>query len=92
MRLLERCDAFRRGELFEQVLLACEADARGRTGLEDRPYPQRERLVQALAAARTVEGGAIAATVPADAKDRGARIAAAVHEARVAAVANALGA
>ena len=92
VRLLERCDAFRRGELFEQVLLACEADSRGRTGLENRPYPQRERLLQALAAARTVEGGAVAATVPADAKDRGTRIAAAVHDARVAAVASALGA
>jgi tRNA nucleotidyltransferase (CCA-adding enzyme) len=92
VRLLERCDAFRRGELFEHVLLACEADARGRTGLADRPYPQRERLLQALAAARTVAGGAVAATVPADAKDRGERISVAVHEARVAAVANALGA
>jgi tRNA nucleotidyltransferase (CCA-adding enzyme) len=92
VRLLERCDAFRRGELFEQVLLACEADARGRTGLEDRPYPQRQRLLRALAAARTVAGGAIAATVPADAKDRGERIAAAVHEARVAVVEDALAA
>ena len=44
------------------------------------------------AAARTVAGGAVAATVPADAKDRGERISVAVHEARVAAVANALGA
>ena len=91
VRLLERCDAFRRSELFEHVLLACEADARGRTGLEDRPYPQRERLLQALAAARTVGGGAVAAAVPLDAKDRGERISVAVHEARVAAVANALG-
>jgi tRNA nucleotidyltransferase (CCA-adding enzyme) len=40
--MLERSDAFRRPERFADVLLACEADARGRTGLEDRPYPQRE--------------------------------------------------
>jgi tRNA nucleotidyltransferase (CCA-adding enzyme) len=92
VRLLERCDAFRRGELFEQVLIACEADARGRTGLEDRPYPQRERLRRALAAAQTVSGGAVAAAVPGDAKDRGERIATAVRAARVAAVAQALGA
>jgi tRNA nucleotidyltransferase (CCA-adding enzyme) len=91
VRLLERCDAFRRAELFEQVLIACEADSRGRTGLEDRPYPQRERLLSALAAARTVEGGALAATIPVDTRDRGERIAAAVHAARVAAVAAALG-
>ncbi|MGB5346320.1 MAG: multifunctional CCA addition/repair protein [Woeseia sp.] len=42
LRVLERCDAFRRPERFQQFLLACEADARGRTGLESRPYPQRE--------------------------------------------------
>jgi len=92
VRLLERCDAFRRGELFEQVLIACEADARGRTGLEDRPYPQRERLRRALAAAQTVSGGAVAAAVSGDVKDRGERIATAVRAARVAAVAEALGA
>ncbi|MES9966580.1 MAG: hypothetical protein ABW074_04835, partial [Sedimenticola sp.] len=27
---------------FEQFLLACEADARGRKGLESRPYPQAD--------------------------------------------------
>ena len=41
LEFMERADAFRRAERFAQVLLACEADARGRTGLEDRPYPQR---------------------------------------------------
>jgi tRNA nucleotidyltransferase (CCA-adding enzyme) len=38
---LERADAFRRPERFGQALLACEADARGRTGFEQRDYPQR---------------------------------------------------
>src|SRR5260370_22942492 len=38
---MERTDAFRRPERFSQALLACEADARGRTGLESNPYPQR---------------------------------------------------
>ncbi len=33
------CDALRRPERFADFLLACEADARGRTGLEDRPLP-----------------------------------------------------
>ncbi|MBA2676755.1 multifunctional CCA addition/repair protein, partial [Ramlibacter sp.] len=51
VRLLERCDALRKPQRFEQVLLACECDARGRLGLEERPYPQRERLMQALRAA-----------------------------------------
>lgn len=54
LRLLQDCDAFRRPQRFEQLLLACEADARGRTGLEARPYPQAERLQRARAAAAAV--------------------------------------
>ncbi len=42
LNTLESCDAFRRPERFADFLLACEADARGRAGLETRPYPQRE--------------------------------------------------
>lgn len=52
LELLENTDALRRPERFESFLLACEADARGRTGLEDRPYPQGDYLRTALAAAR----------------------------------------
>ncbi|WP_077035501.1 multifunctional CCA addition/repair protein, partial [Pelomonas sp. KK5] len=50
LRLLERSDAWRKPGRFEQMLWACECDARGRLGLEDRDYPQRERLMQDLAA------------------------------------------
>ena len=39
---LEALDAWRRPERFEEFLLACEADARGRTGLEDIPYWQAD--------------------------------------------------
>src|SRR5690606_34817482 len=46
LELLENTDALRRPERFEQLLLACEADARGRTGFENRPYPQRQWLQQ----------------------------------------------
>lgn len=59
MRLLERCDAWRRPQRFAEMLLACECDARGRTGLEDRPYPQRERLQRALDAALAVDTAAV---------------------------------
>jgi tRNA nucleotidyltransferase (CCA-adding enzyme) len=52
LELLENTDALRRPERFESFLLACEADARGRTGLEDRSYPQGDYLRTALAAAR----------------------------------------
>jgi len=54
LTLLENCDAFRRPERFAELLLACEADARGRTGRESAPYPQAAYLRQALAAAAAV--------------------------------------
>jgi tRNA nucleotidyltransferase (CCA-adding enzyme) len=54
VRLLERCDAFRKPACFEEVLLACECDARGRLGFEEAAYPQRQRLLQSLHAAQTV--------------------------------------
>jgi tRNA nucleotidyltransferase (CCA-adding enzyme) len=54
LSLLESCDAFRRPERFAQLLLACEADARGRSGREQEPYPQAAYLKGALAAAATV--------------------------------------
>lgn len=60
VRLLERCDAFRQPERFEQALLACECDARGRTGFEDRDYPQRGRLQEALRRAMAVDTATIA--------------------------------
>ncbi len=60
LRLLQRCDALRRPERFEHVLLACECDARGRTGLEDRDYPQSQRLREALRAALSVDTAALA--------------------------------
>jgi tRNA nucleotidyltransferase (CCA-adding enzyme) len=54
LKLLESADAFRRPERFEEMLAACEADARGRTGLESQPYPQRDYLRRAHAAAAAV--------------------------------------
>jgi len=54
LRLLEATDAFRRPERFEEMLAACEADARGRSGLETQPYPQRDALRRARAAAAAV--------------------------------------
>jgi tRNA nucleotidyltransferase (CCA-adding enzyme) len=48
LRLLQRTDAFRRPARFEKFVIACEADARGRTGLENAPYPQADFLRGAL--------------------------------------------
>ena len=55
LKLLEECDAFRRPERFRELLLACQCDAQGRTGLEEKPYPQREYLENAFAAASAAQ-------------------------------------
>ena len=62
LRMLEATDAFRRPRRFEQFLLACEADARGRAGLEDRHYTQVDLLRGAFAAASGIDAAAIAAS------------------------------
>jgi tRNA nucleotidyltransferase (CCA-adding enzyme) len=87
MRLLERCDALRRPERFAALLLACECDARGRTGLEDAPYPQRARLEHALARALAVDTAAVAAAATAQGLS-GPAIGDAVRRARCAAMAD----
>jgi len=82
LRLLERCDALRRPERFEQLLLACECDARGRLGLEEQPYPQRERLLRDLRALLALDLGAVSAAALAEGK-KGPAIGRAVQEARL---------
>ena len=52
--LFTHTDALRRPERFEQFLLACESDARGRKGLEQRAYPQADWLRAALSAAAAI--------------------------------------
>jgi tRNA nucleotidyltransferase (CCA-adding enzyme) len=54
VELFEKTDAFRRPERFNELLLACEADARGRTGFEDREYWQPAYLRRARDAAAAV--------------------------------------
>lgn len=54
LRLLERLDVFRQPEVLPDFVMACEADYRGRKGLEDRPYPQGEYLQNAYRAAANI--------------------------------------
>ena len=85
VRLLERCDALRKPERFADILLACECDARGRLGATEKPYPQRELLLNTLRAAQQIDTEAIAL----QAQARGAtglKIGEAIHAARVKAV------
>ena len=91
VRLIERCDGIRKPERFGDILLACECDARGRLGLEESPYPQRERLLSALAAARAVDTAPLAAEAAARGL-QGPQVGEHIHAARVRAIAAALAA
>lgn len=64
VKLLVRTDAFRRPERFEQLLQACECDYRGRLGWEDRPYAAAPLWRLALAAAKSVDAGALVLATP----------------------------
>lgn len=61
LQLLKQLDAFRRPQRWEDFILCCEADSRGRTGFEDRDYPQSNYLRQALNECKSVDQKAIAA-------------------------------
>ena len=86
VRLLERCDAFRKPQRFEEVLLGCECDARDRLGLENEPYPPRERLMTVLRTAQSVPTAALAEQALRRGL-KGPQIAQAIHDARIQAVA-----
>ena len=60
LRLLERCDAFRKPARFTYIVQACACDARGRLGREQDAYSQGERLLLALQAALEIDSTAIA--------------------------------
>ncbi|MDP2560738.1 multifunctional CCA addition/repair protein [Psychrobium sp. 1_MG-2023] len=55
IKLFDKLDAWRKPQRFEQFLLACEADARGRLNFEDSPYPQRHTMQQYYQRASQVE-------------------------------------
>lgn len=79
---LERLDALRRPQRFAQVLLACEADARGRLGFEDSAYPQ----ARLFAAAREC-AAAVAVQPLLERGLKGEALAAALRSARIQAIA-----
>jgi tRNA nucleotidyltransferase (CCA-adding enzyme) len=81
LELLEHLDAFRRPERFAEFLLACEADLRGRAGLEDRAYPQAAYLAEARRVA-----AATVLTADERAGLAGAEIGKRLHERRVDAI------
>ena len=54
-RLLQRLDVLRRPERVEAFLQACECDAKGRLGLEDRAYPQAKYLFDVMQTVRSIK-------------------------------------
>lgn len=84
LKIIEATDGLRRPQRFADLLLACEADARGRTGLESTPYPQRERLAAALNAAAAADTTGLADGL------EGPAIAARLRQRRLAAIKTAL--
>src|SRR6185436_4443001 len=82
LRLILAADGLRQPERFDEMLLACEADARGRKGLESRSYPQAERLRAALRAAKSVDAGKVKTETGLD----GEALGKALHDERLAAI------
>ena len=85
VKVLEKMDAFRKPERVELFVLACEADSRGRQGMENVAYPQAALFRDYFAAAMAVDTTEIASAAQANGL-RGEAIGDRVHEARVAAV------
>ena len=85
VKLLEKTDALRRPQRFEQLLEACVCDFQGRLGWEEKATPASDLFLRALAAMRTVDASAIArnCTNPAQIAER-------LHMARVSAAKQAL--
>jgi tRNA nucleotidyltransferase (CCA-adding enzyme) len=76
--LLLALGAFKSDNRLEEFILACEADARGRTGFENRSYPQADYLRAAAAQATAVNAGDVL-----NGELRGAEIGAALRELRI---------
>ena len=80
LTLLERCDAFRQPARIGQLAIVCEADKRGRAGLQDQAYPQGAELVRLFDAARAVKAGDVAPGLD------GPAVGEAMHKARIDAI------
>lgn len=78
IKTLESLDAFRQPERFEKFLIACQADATGRLGFQDRLYPQADRMREVAKLARQVDVQALIAT-----GFEGAELGEKIHEERV---------
>jgi tRNA nucleotidyltransferase (CCA-adding enzyme) len=78
LKMLEKTRSLMDDERAQQVATCCIADARGRTGFENREYPQTDLFLQFQQAAKSVNGGEIA-----KAYSDGEKIQRAIHDARI---------
>lgn len=81
LKTIERLDGLRKPERYENFLLACTADSRGRTGYENREYPQADYYREALTIIRNVDIQPLK-----DAGLQGKEMAEAIHTARLSAL------
>ena len=86
LKLLESLDAFRRNHRVREFLNACEADARGRTGLENRPYPQRALVLAVWHAAMAVDTRTVAGSGGTGDRLSGVALGEAIRQARLSAI------
>jgi len=81
LKTIEKLDGIRKPERYEQFLIACTADIRGRTGYENNEYPQADYYRQALSIIKSVDIQALK-----DAGLQGQEMANAIHTARLSAL------
>jgi tRNA nucleotidyltransferase (CCA-adding enzyme) len=80
--MLSALGAYKPNNKLPEFLLACEADAKGRTGFENSPYPQAEFLTGAARAAAAADTSAILQS-----ELKGAEIGEAIRRLRIKAIA-----
>jgi len=81
LKVFKQCDALRKPDRFAKLLLVCEADAKGRTGLENTPYPQVQYMQRMLESCNQINNQAIIASGV-----KGAEIGKAIDQARLDAI------
>jgi len=78
LKMLENTRCLMDDERAQQIAQSCIADARGRTGFENRDYTQAALFIEFQQAAKSVDGGSIAQGL-----SDGREIQSAIHDARL---------
>lgn len=87
LKVLNKCDAWRKSDRFKQLLITCKADARGRTGFEDIEYQQADYMLETYHAAQSVKAKDALQTTEGRPKLTGPEIKKRIDELRIKAIA-----